>query len=222
MSGQAQEEGGWPHAGPVRRPQAAVARWCGPGSARPTRRQHREVHPLQAQAESAPATSRRLRVAPHQPDGTVPGGLTTVRLLLVGICLGTWAIGYSMARPSGESAGEVGSRPVPVVEGPSPETPRLGRAAKLPPLAPRRRAPVPAPAPAPAPVAPVEPPRRKRPRRAAPPADSYVLSPARASSPAAPPAPVYEPPPPVYESPPPPQPRPQAPEPDVVTFDDSG
>jgi hypothetical protein len=141
-----------------------------------------------------------------------------VRLLLAGICLATLAIAYSMARPSGESAGEVGSRPVRVVDGPTFETPRLGRAAGLPPLAPRPPTPAPASALAPAPVEPAEPPRRERPRRAAPTSDPYVPTPAPVTPPATPAAP----PPPVYEPPPPPQPRPPAPEPDVVTFDDSG
>jgi hypothetical protein len=133
--------------------------------------------------------------------------------------MAAFAIAYSMAHPSEEGTREVGSRPVRVGEGPTYETPRLGRSAELPPLAPRP--PEAAPVPVQVQVERAEPPRHvaiDRPRPVA-----------RTSAPrAAPPAPITPaaPPPPspasVHEPPPPPPPPPPAPEPEAMTFDDSG
>jgi hypothetical protein len=152
----------------------------------------------------------------------MPEGLTRLRLVVAALCVATFGIAYSMARPDAEAGREVGSEPVPLAKEPAPEVPQLGRAAEIPALA----APRPRPTPAPVPVAPPQPvttvpvnrPRRKPHRSDPPPAPPAVAPSAPANTPPPappPPAPVYQPPPP----PPPPAPTQQ---PDPVTFDDSG
>jgi hypothetical protein len=164
----------------------------------------------------------------------VPRGLTAVRLSLAGICLATFAIVYLMARPTAQGAGEVGSQPVRAVGEQTFETPRLGRAAKLPPLAPTRTAPVPVAAPAPVrrettDAAVPEPPEPPSPARAASTSGAPSAPVTEAAPPTPPPAPAYAPPPAYAPQPAPepvretaPQPPAPAPAQDPVTFDDSG
>jgi hypothetical protein len=164
----------------------------------------------------------------------VPRGLTAVRLSLAGICLATLAVVYLMARPTAQGAGEVGSEPVRATGEQTFETPRLGRAAKLPPLAPPRTAPVPVPAAAvvqrqTTDAAVPEPPEPPSPPRAASTSSAPSAPVTEAAPPTPPPAPAYAPPPSNAPQPPPqpvrePAPQPPAPAPahDPVTFDDSG
>ena len=222
MPGQAHRDARGSRPGPVPCLQAPLARWRGPRGARPSRRQHREVHPLQAPAESPSATVGRLPLAGNYPDGAVPRGMTALRLLLAGTCVATVGIAYSIAHPKTKAAQEVGSRPVRVIEEQTYKAPRLGRASKLPPLAPPPRA-----APDPTRVERAKPVRSvpaNRPRRGAQTSAPPVApaAPVNTPAPVKTPAPPPPPPTPVYEPPPPPRPAPPTPEPDLVTFDDSG
>jgi hypothetical protein len=172
---------------------------------------------LQATADSLLSAGQRLPAPRHPTSDAVPRGLTAIRLVLAGTCVVTLAIAYVMTRPSAEAAREIGSAPVRVVDEPTYDAQRLGRAVKIPALAP----PPAPPKPAPAPVEPTE--RRPSvpadpPLSGAQPPEPYV-----GPTPVAPPAPPTPPPAPVYEAPPLPQPPPSpSQEPEVVIFDDSG
>jgi hypothetical protein len=148
--------------------------------------------------------------------------MTAVRLLLAGGCVVALGTVYAVTRPNAEATPEVGSAPVRVVEEPAYKAQRLGRAAKLPALAP---APAP-PKPAPVQMEPVE--RRRsvpveQTQHPPQPSEPYATRPAPVTPPPEP-APVYEAPPPTPQPPPPtPQPPPAPTQgPDAVTFDDSG
>jgi hypothetical protein len=139
-----------------------------------------------------------------------------IRLLLAGTCVVTLGIAYAISRPSAEAARETGSAPVRVVNEPTYHPRGLGRAVKIPALAPP---------PAPPKRAPgrLEPAERllsvpADPQDSGPqPAEPYV-----APAPVAPPAPPTPPPVRVYEAPPPEPPPSPSQEQEAVIFDDSG